>query len=65
MEIHTDEPKVAAILVAWEMTKLTGPGYQSDDTPNQLREAFERYYTAIATVAKIDSHQRKPGTSQG
>lgn len=65
MEIHTDEPKVAAIIAAWEMTKLLLASVPSTERAEFGRAEFARNYEAIATVAKIDSHQRKPGSSQG
>ncbi len=61
----TDSPKVAAIILAWEMTSRTTNATEHVYDAEFLRAEFARNYTAIAAAVRIDNNERKSGSSQG
>jgi len=53
MELHTDEPKVAVLWIAWQMAQSSlGSGPQN--TPEMMRTVFAENYRVIAALAKLD-----------
>ncbi len=54
MEIHTDSPKVAAILLAWKITDYTSNFFDKENYISELRKNFVENYKMIAEAAKLD-----------
>lgn len=54
--METENPKVAALWIAWLMLKEHGFGnVSSAEKPKAMREAFQANYKAIVEVAELDS----------